>query len=217
MRNAECGMRNAECGMRNAECGMRNAECGMRNAECGMRNDSSDPVRPVSVPELPGLQSPTSRPIVPVPCPSPIGLIRLICPISPSPSPTRPTPNPLRRHRNFFNFLARTTFRGGGPLTVGWAKALFATLKNRVFLENFKQESCTIIDKHRQSSGLTTHLVIRMILDDSNRLGSHFPIPICACRGERSFAHHSTSKTKFPQPRQKKVCHMVFGYETGDF
>ena len=66
-------------------------------------------------------------------------------------------PNPLRATLNFFNLLAHITFRGGGPLTVGWAKALFAPLKNRVFLENFKQESCTIIDKHRQSSRMTTH------------------------------------------------------------
>ncbi len=71
--------------------------------------------------------------------------------------PALPPPTHSATTLTFFNLLARTTLRGGGPLTVGWAKALFASLKIRVFLENFKQESCTIIDKHRQSSKLTTH------------------------------------------------------------
>jgi hypothetical protein len=142
------------------------------------RPTPSDPVRPVRprpTPSDPVRPRPTpSDPVRPRPTrPTPSDPVR--------PRPTRPTPSdpsdPVRP-RNFFHFLARTTFRGGGPLTVGWAKALFASLKFRVFLENFKQESCTIIDKHRQSSKLTTHWVIRMILDDFSRLEDHFSIPV---------------------------------------
>ncbi len=138
-------------------------------------SDPSDPVRPRPTPSDPVRPRPTpSDPVRPRPTrPTPSDPVR--------PRPTRPTPSdpsdPVRP-RNFFHFLARTTFRGGGPLTVGWAKALFASLKFRVFLENFKQESCTIIDKHRQSSKLTTHWVIRMILDDFSRLEDHFSIPV---------------------------------------
>ena len=61
---------------------------------------------------------------------------------------------------NFSNFFAPTKFTGEAPLRLG-GKALFASLKIAFFGKNFKQESCTIIDKHRQSSRFTIHLVIR--------------------------------------------------------
>jgi len=115
----------------------------------------SDPVGPRPIPSDPSDQS---NPVGPSRTQSdPVGPSRTQSdPVRPV-RPALPPPTHSATTLTFFNLLARTTLRGGGPLTVGWAKALFASLKIRVFLENFKQESCTIIDKHRQSSKLTTH------------------------------------------------------------
>jgi hypothetical protein len=154
---------------------------------CQTRPTPSDPVRPRPTPSDPARPRPTppdparprqtppdpARPRQTPPDPArprqtPSDLSDLSDPVRPRPTlsdPVRPRPAPSAPVRptcsattlNFFHFLARTTLRGGGPLTVGWAKALFAPLKNRGFLENFKQESCTIIDKHRQSSRIATH------------------------------------------------------------
>jgi hypothetical protein len=152
----------------------------MRNAECGMRNDPvrpsptpPDPARPRPTPPDPARPRPTPPaparprppppdPVRPSPTPS--------APVRPSPTqsdPARPSPtqsdtsDPVRHVRpsptrsaatlNFFHFLARTTFRGGGPLTVGWAKALFATLKKSRFLEKFQAR---IMHNHRQTSSI---------------------------------------------------------------